>query len=87
MELARGAGCRSCSQSGYIGREVIAETLLMTPEVRELILKRAAEREIESVARTQGMTTMREQGLAKVRAHVTTLDEVFRTTVGEMVEA
>ncbi len=85
VELAKGAGCRSCFQSGYSGREVIAETLLLTPEVREMILKRSAERDIEVAARKQGMKMLRERGLDKVKEHLTTLDEVFRTTIGEVV--
>jgi type II secretory ATPase GspE/PulE/Tfp pilus assembly ATPase PilB-like protein len=85
--LARGRGCRGCFNSGYSGREVIAEVLAITPEIRELVMKRAPERELERVGRTQGMRTLREQGLAKALAHLTTLEEVFRTTVGEMVEA
>ncbi len=87
LELVRGTGCRSCFQSGYAGREVIGETLMMTPEIRELILKRAPERDIENMARKQGMSTLRERGLAKVAQHITTLDEIFRTTTGDVVEA
>ncbi len=87
LELARGTGCRSCFQSGYVGREVIAETLVLTPEVREAILRRGAEREVEQIACKQGMKTLREHGLAKVADRITTLDEVFRTTIGELVEA
>jgi type IV pilus assembly protein PilB len=85
LELVRGHGCRACFQSGYAGREVIAETLVMTPEVRELILRRAPEREVERVARNEGMQALREHGLAKVINHITTLEEVFRTTIGEVV--
>jgi type IV pilus assembly protein PilB len=73
-------------KTGYTGREVIAETLVMSPEVRDLVLKRAPQREIEQVAHTQGMQTLREHGLEKARAHITSIEEVFRTTVGEMVE-
>lgn len=86
LELARGVGCSSCAHSGYRGREVIAEVLVMTPEIRELVLKGAQERDIEEKARVQGMLSLREHGLLKVRAHLTTLDEVFRTTVGELAE-
>jgi len=86
LSLVQGAGCRACFQSGYAGREVIAETLIMTPEIRELVLRRAPEREVEGMARTQGMKTLREQGLAKIVTHVTTLEEVFRLTIGEVVE-
>ena len=84
-ELVRGVGCRSCFQSGYAGREVIAETLIMSPETRELILRRAPEREVQNAARKQGMRTLRDQGLAKAVAHLTSLEEVFRTTIGEVV--
>jgi len=87
VELVRGGGCRSCFQSGYTGREVIAETLILNSEVRELILRKAPEREIERAARKAGMKTLREHGLAKATAHITTLEEVFRTTTGEAVEA
>jgi len=86
LELARGVGCRTCFKSGYVGREVIAETLVMTPETRELVLRQAPARELEQAARKQGMKTLREHGLAKVAAHITTLEEIFRTTIGETVE-
>jgi type IV pilus assembly protein PilB len=84
VALVRGAGCRACFKSGYAGREVIAETLVMSPEVRDLVMRRAPERDIEEAARKQGMKTLREHGLAKATAHITTLEEVFRTTVGDM---
>ena len=87
LELAQGKGCQACFQSGYAGREVIAEALIMTPEIRELVLRRAPEREIEQLARTQGMKTLREQALIKVVQRVTSLEEVFRLTMGEVVEA
>jgi type IV pilus assembly protein PilB len=86
LELVRGEGCRSCFKSGYAGREVIAETLVMNPEVRELILKRSPERDVQQAAQRSGMKTLREQGVAKVAAKVTTLDEIFRTTIGDVVE-
>ena len=85
-ELARGTGCSACFQSGYRGREVIAEVLSLTPEVRELILRRASEREIEEAARKAGMRTLREHAIEKATTHVTTLDEIFRTTIGEGLE-
>ena len=85
-ELVKGAGCRACFDSGYAGREVIAEVLAFTPEVRELVLRKAPERDIQTAGRKDGMTTLREHGLVKARAHLTTLDEVFRTTIGDAVE-
>ena len=85
LELVRGVGCRACFKSGYAGREVIAETLIMSPQIRELILRRSPERDVQNAAHKEGMKTLREQGLAKAAAHITTLDEVFRTTIGEVV--
>ncbi len=87
LELMKGEGCSSCFQSGYRGREVIAEILVLTPAMRELIIRRPQERELEDLARQAGMRTLREHGLHKVRAHLTSLDEVVRTTVGEAIEA
>ncbi len=85
-ELVRGKGCRACFQSGYMGREVIAETLVMSVAIRELVLRRAPEREIEAMAKKEGMQPLREQGLAKALAHITSLEEVYRTTVGSAFE-
>ena len=85
LELAKGTGCQVCAQSGYRGRQVIAEVLTLTPAIRELILYKAQEHAIEEAARTVGMRTLREDALEKVKQRVTTLEEVFRTTVGEAV--
>jgi len=87
LPLAKPVGCLTCFQSGYRGREVIAEVFVLTPASRALVLQRAPDREIEDVARQDGMRTLREDALQKVIGHVTSLDEVFRTTVGELVEA
>ena len=69
-----------------MGREVIAETLVMSVAIRELILRRAPEREIQEMAKKEGMQPLREQGLAKALAHITSLEEVYRTTVGSTFE-
>ncbi len=86
MPLARGKGCPACLQAGYAGREVIAEVLVMTPAIRALVLKRAPESQIEQVAQKEGMRRLRDHGLDKVMRHSTTLEEVLRTTTGEVVE-
>nr|MBP7926620.1 Flp pilus assembly complex ATPase component TadA [Desulfobulbus sp.] len=83
-QLYRGAGCTECLHTGYKGRIGIFELMSLTPEMKGLILttsdagqiKRQA---LESMA-TTGMRTLREDGLAKVRAGMTTLEEVFRVT-------
>ena len=85
LPIARAKGCTACLQTGYQGREVLAEVLTVTPTVRKLILQHVQEHEIEAAACKAGMRRMRDHGLEKVRAHLTTLEEVVRVTTGEVV--
>ncbi|MDD5565710.1 MAG: ATPase, T2SS/T4P/T4SS family [Candidatus Omnitrophica bacterium] len=76
----RGKGCNRCFNFGYSGRLGIAELLLLTPKVRELILSRAQEHLIKQQARQEGMRTLREEGMSAVLRGLTTLEEVVRVT-------
>jgi type IV pilus assembly protein PilB len=76
----RGRGCPKCFQLGYAGRVGIAETLLISPRIRELIIDRAQEHHIKALARQEGMKTLREQGLDLATQGVTTIEEVLRVT-------
>ncbi|MBM3243230.1 MAG: type II secretion system protein GspE [Candidatus Omnitrophica bacterium] len=80
MKFFRGKGCSNCFKMGYLGRTGIAEVLLFSSSVRELILARAQEHVIKQKARQEGMITLREDGLAQVFDGVTTLEEVLRVT-------
>ncbi len=80
FKLYRGKGCGECLNTGYIGRVVLSEILVLTPKVREYILKRAGELRIKTVGREEGMITMREDGLQKAMAGATSLEEVLRVT-------
>jgi len=79
-EFFRGKGCPHCLNKGYSGRIGIAEVLILTPQVRELILKREQEHLIKKQARKEGMETLRESGLRAVLKGITTIDEVLRVT-------
>ncbi|MGE5308467.1 MAG: GspE/PulE family protein [Deltaproteobacteria bacterium] len=76
----RAKGCQRCMNTGYSGRVGIAEVLVLTPKVRELILNRAEEHFIKAQARSEGMNTLREDGMRAVLAGFTTLEEVLRIT-------
>jgi len=76
----RGAGCEACRQLGYQGRMGIYELLLLNEALRPLILGRAAASTIATRAIEQGMRTLRTDGWNKVRAGVTTIEEVLRVT-------
>jgi type IV pilus assembly protein PilB len=71
-------GCDECSQTGYIGRMVIAEIVTVDEEIEELILKRASVPKLLEAARKQGFTTMKEDGFAKAAEGHTTIEEIHR---------
>jgi type IV pilus assembly protein PilB len=76
----RGRGCAECNEVGFRGRMAVFEMLMMSPEIEDLVLQGKASNAIRAVARAQGMRTMREDGLLKVRRGLTTLEEVVRVT-------
>ncbi len=80
IKLYRGKGCKGCFQSGYKGRVGITEILILTPQVKEQILQRGGEIKIKEIGRKEGMKTMREDGLIKALAGITSLEEVLRVT-------
>ena len=82
-----GTGCPDCANTGYRGRIGVFELLPITEEIKELILQKATTDEIHTVAVKQGMVTMRKDGLLKVFAGVTTLEEVAKHTPEEEEEA
>jgi len=73
-------GCSRCNQSGYRGRVGIYSVMALSDSLKEMIVAQAPEAEIAAIAREQGMLTLREDGLSKVRAGLTSLEEVVRVT-------
>jgi type IV pilus assembly protein PilB len=76
--LYKGKGCESCGGIGYAGRIAIHELLAITPEVEQLIVKRASSAEIQVAARKVGMESLFEDGFEKVKTGVTTMEELLR---------
>ncbi|MFC5381797.1 GspE/PulE family protein [Aquipuribacter nitratireducens] len=76
--LRRPVGCPACAKTGYKGRLALHEVMLVSEEIERLTVARASATDIGAVAREQGMRTLREDGMAKVRAGVTTIDEILR---------
>ena len=81
--FAEGPGCLECSGTGYHGRTAICELLDLSDHIREMIVDRRPTSEIKRAAIEEGMTTLRESGLAKVRAGITTLREINKVTFVE----
>lgn len=81
LKTYRGKGCATCNDTGYKGRVGLYETMEVTDEIRELILIGASSLELRKKAIDDGMITLRESGLHKIRNGVTTIEEVLRETV------
>src|SRR5688572_20404983 len=77
----KGKGCEKCNNTGYKGRVGLYEVMEITEELRELILVGASGLELRRKAVDEGMITLRQSGLRKVREGVTTIEEVVRETV------
>jgi type IV pilus assembly protein PilB len=80
VDVYEAAGCGRCRHTGYRGRIGLFEVMSVSDEIRGLIVTRAPAGEIAAVAVAQGMTTLQEDGMGKVRAGRTTLAEVARVT-------
>ncbi|MFA6382381.1 MAG: GspE/PulE family protein [Candidatus Buchananbacteria bacterium] len=80
IRIYHGKGCKTCSDTGYAGRVGIFEVLVVTEMIRDLIMKRANADQVRALAITEGMQTMIEDGIRKVLAGITTLEEVIRVT-------
>ncbi len=77
-ELFRPVGCTACSKTGFRGRLGMYEVMNMSEEIERLVVERAPSEEIRRSARRDGMITLREDGLEKVRLGITSVEEVLR---------
>ena len=82
-QLYHGKGCADCSFTGYRGRLGIYEIFQIDDQVRNLIFEQVSSTELRIKARELGMRTLREDGVRKVVAGITTLEEVLRVTMGD----
>jgi type II secretory ATPase GspE/PulE/Tfp pilus assembly ATPase PilB-like protein len=80
VRLYRGRGCEACRFTGFRGRIGIYEILVLRENLRPLIIERAASSTIKAAAIENGMKTLRDDGWAKVKAGLTSLEEVARVT-------
>jgi general secretion pathway protein E/type IV pilus assembly protein PilB len=81
--IVRGAGCNECSRTGYRGRMGIYEIFQVDDEVRRLIYEKVSSNVIRARARELGMRTLREDGVRKIMAGITTPEEVISITMGD----
>ncbi len=79
-QLYYGAGCNFCANTGYLGRTAVFEVLVLSEGLRRLLLKGASSGEMKSHAISEGMVSMRRDGMLKVQQGITTPYEVLRNT-------
>ncbi len=80
VPIFEGAGCPHCNQTGFRGRTAIGELMLLSDRIRHLILEKRPSSEIRGAAREEGLMTLREAALEKVRQGITTLKEINKVT-------
>ncbi|MGQ9471721.1 MAG: type IV-A pilus assembly ATPase PilB [Candidatus Aminicenantales bacterium] len=81
VQVFKPKGCDACNNTGYKGRIALFEVMPIDDDIRELILARAQSREIKRKAMEKGMITLRRSGLIKIKAGITSVEEVLRETV------
>ncbi len=84
--LYKGQGCTHCQGTGYRGRIGIFEMMVVTDDLRSLIIENASARDLRRVAARQGTTSLREDGFRHVREGRTTVEEVLRVTKDDAFE-
>jgi type IV pilus assembly protein PilB len=80
LTFMKGSGCDTCSGTGYKGRAGLYEVMALSPELRRMILRGASVADIRDQAVTEGMLTLRMDGMKKIERGVTTLEEVVKET-------
>ena len=83
VKVYKPKGCSSCHNTGYKGRTALFEVLEVSEEIKELILSKAQSKEIKKKAIEQGMLTLRQSGLYKIKKGITSIEEVLRVTVND----
>jgi len=81
VQVFKPKGCEACNNTGYKGRIALFEVMPIDDDIREMILARAQSREIKKKAIEKGMITLRRSGLIKIKAGITSVEEVLRETV------
>ena len=78
----KGKGCMTCTDTGYKGRVALYEVMVIKDNIREAVLQGASVFELRELARNNGMKTLREAGIQKIREGMTTPEEIMRVTTG-----
>jgi type IV pilus assembly protein PilB len=81
--IYRGTGCDRCNNTGYKGRFGLFELMIVTDDIRDMIMRNASRDELREVAKGYGMVSLRDAGIKAMLEGVTTMEEVIRETILE----
>jgi type IV pilus assembly protein PilB len=79
----QGEGCVDCNNTGYRGRQGVYEVMSMSSKLREMVLERTSANEIKKLAITEGMLTLRRDGLEKLKKGLTSVEEILKETASD----
>ena len=82
ISYMRGKGCERCSGTGYKGRQGLYEVMMLSPELRRMVLRGASVAELREQGVAEGMLTLRMDGIKKIERGITTVEEVVKETAG-----
>jgi type IV pilus assembly protein PilB len=82
-KLVKGAGCKTCNNTGYKGRVALYEVMRFNESLKEIVLQGGSTAELKAAAIRNGMITLRASGIRKVLAGVTSTEEVTRVTMSD----
>jgi type IV pilus assembly protein PilB len=85
LRIWKGAGCRTCHDSGYKGRIALYEVMPFTERLKEMVLQGCSTAELKVEMIRGGVKSLRMSGLAKVADGVTTIEEIVRVTAADVV--
>ncbi len=76
--MCRAKGCSACNQTGYIGRTVIGEIMIVSDEIREMISEGVSLSKVKEIALINGMVPMKIAGIRKINEKATSIEEIIR---------
>ena len=79
--IYKGMGCKNCNNTGYSGRLGLYEVMEITEDIQELVLVGASARELRRKATEEGMISLRQSGINKMKLGLTTIEEIVRETM------
>lgn len=81
VKICRGKGCTECGNTGYSGRTAIFEVMPITPALERLIFSKASSQDLKEQAKAEGMLSLRDAAIEKLKKGITTVEEVLAATI------